>query len=282
MQEAARETASYNRFVTDFRLIRSAPAMGSENMALDEAILEAVESGRSPPTLRLYAWDPPCLSIGYAQSSAVVDSDRMAAAGWDLVRRPTGGKAILHTDELTYSIIGRARDPLFAGGVVPSYERLSAGLVAALAEFGAQPQVHSGNSENGDNPICFEVPGVHELTVNGMKLIGSAQLRHARGVLQHGSLPLAGDIGRICQILKYDRDSNRGLAAESVRRKATTLEQAIGHAVDWRAAADAMATGFRSALGLELQLAEPSSEERERAAELRQSRYGNAAWNERL
>jgi lipoate-protein ligase A len=250
-------------------------------MALDEAILEAVESGRSPATLRLYAWDPPCLSVGYAQAVAPVDFEELAVAGWDLVRRPTGGKAILHTDELTYSIIGRAQDPLFSGGVVPSYERVSTGLVAALTEFGAQPQVYSGGSENGDNPICFQVPGLQELTVSGMKLIGSAQLRRAGAVLQHGSLPLGGDIGLICRALKYDSAEDRDRAAEAVRREATTLERAIGHRIDWSAAADGISAGFAGALGLELHRAEPSLEEHSRAKQLQATRYDSVEWNER-
>jgi len=105
-------------------------------MAIDEAILCAVAAGLAPPTLRLYAWAPPCLSLGRAQPLADVDLEALRAAGFDLVRRPTGGKAILHADELTYSVIAPESEPRVAGGVIESYRRLSRGLVCALEESG--------------------------------------------------------------------------------------------------------------------------------------------------
>jgi lipoate-protein ligase A len=93
-------------------------------MAVDEAILESVAVGTSPATLRLYDWSPACLSLGYAQDAEDVDLERLRARGWDLVRRPTGGRAILHADEITYAVIGPASDPRFAGGILDSYRRL--------------------------------------------------------------------------------------------------------------------------------------------------------------
>ncbi|MBP8975043.1 MAG: hypothetical protein KBH93_14345, partial [Anaerolineae bacterium] len=111
-----------------WRLLITPPADGPLNMAVDQAIMEAVAAGRVPPTLRFFAWTPPCLSLGYTQPVADVDRARLAARGWDLVRRMTGGRAILHTDELTYSVALPATDPVVAGGVVESYRRLSAAL----------------------------------------------------------------------------------------------------------------------------------------------------------
>ena len=105
-------------------------------MALDEAILRAVSAGQVPPTLRLYAWEPACLSLGRAQPLADVDLQAVRATGFDLVRRPTGGKAILHVDELTYSVVAPQEDPRVAGGIVESYRRLSAGLVCGLEQLG--------------------------------------------------------------------------------------------------------------------------------------------------
>lgn len=265
-----------------FRLIHSPPMAGADNMALDEALLEAVGDGRSPPTVRLYAWEPPCVSLGYAQPAADVDHDRLRRAGWELVRRPTGGKAILHTDELTYSVIGPADHPLLAGGVLSSYRRLSAGLQLALRNFGLRPEMQAAPAANGRNPICFQDPGAYELTVGGLKLIGSAQLRRGRAVLQHGSLPLTGDIGRICAALRYSDESQRQLGAARVRQAATTLERAAGQPVGWSQAAQAMAGGFRAALSLELLKDELSAEERRRAAELAESKYRTSAWNLRV
>jgi lipoate-protein ligase A len=113
---------------TTWRLIETQALNGAMNMAVDEAILEAVINCESPPTLRLYAWNPPCLSLGIAQPAAEVNVNKLTESGWDLVRRPTGGRAILHTDELTYSVIGPISDPRLAGGVLESYRNLSAAL----------------------------------------------------------------------------------------------------------------------------------------------------------
>lgn len=251
-------------------------------MALDEAVLESVACGACPPTLRLYGWNPPCLSIGYAQSSLDVDLEALSKAGWELVRRPTGGKAILHTDELTYAIVGPADHPLFRGGVPASYQRLSFGLMAGLQRLGIRPQLQSGSSLNGSNPICFQVPGAYELIVDGHKLMGSAQLRRARGVLQHGSLPLQGDIARICLALNYPSPAAREAGASSVRSDATTVERAIGHPVSWEQAAGALANGFRSGLKLELEPADLTDSEVRRAGELERQKYGNLEWSLRV
>ncbi len=269
--------------VPHFRLILSPPANGARNMALDESILESVAAGDSPPTLRFYAWDPACLSLGYAQSIDDVDRAGLQKAGWELVRRPTGGKAILHTDELTYAIAGPADHPLLKDGVLASYQRLSAGLLAALQRFDLRPEIHASSAaSNGNNPICFQDPGAFELTVRGMKLLGSAQLRRAQGVLQHGSLPLVGDIGRICWALSYQDEMARQQAAAALRRHATTLERATGEPVEWQAAAEAMAHGFRIALRLELDQGEPTAAELARAEQLVGEKYANPEWNQRL
>ena len=136
------------------------PARGAWNMAVDEAVLEHIGRGDSLPTLRLYAWDPACLSLGHAQPAADVDAARLRERGWEVVRRLTGGRAILHTDELTYSVAGRADEPVLAGGVLESYNRLAQALLSAVKDLGLpvemkeSAQMHS--SQN--NPVCFEVP----------------------------------------------------------------------------------------------------------------------------
>src|SRR3989337_4154135 len=97
--------------MTLWRLVITPPARGAWNMALDESILEQIGRGASLPTLRLYAWDPACLSLGHAQPFADVDMTRLKERGWEVVRRATGGRAILHTDELTYSVIAPNDEP---------------------------------------------------------------------------------------------------------------------------------------------------------------------------
>src|SRR5690606_2640196 len=170
-------TTSEYRFganMRQWRLINDCPTTGAHNMAVDDAILTAVARGDAPPTLRFYDWSPPCLSLGYAQKSADADLTRLAAAGWDVVRRPTGGRAILHIDELTYSVAVPEDHPLASGGIVDSYRRISAALLAGLQRLGAQVDARPREgSLRGAGPVCFEIASHYEITVNGRKLVGS-------------------------------------------------------------------------------------------------------------
>jgi lipoate-protein ligase A len=255
-------------------------------MAVDEAILEASGRGDVPATLRLYAWEPACLSLGYAQPAADVDLDRLEAHGWDIVRRPTGGKAILHTDELTYAVIGPQSEPRLAGSVLESYQRLSEALLAALHLLGIpalakeKPTIPTGSDPKG--PVCFEVPSNYEITVNGKKLIGSAQARRRQGVLQHGSLPLSGDLTRITQALSFGDESERQAAARRLKTRATTAEQILGYPLPWEQAAQAFAQAFQEVLYLELQIAEITPSELRQAKELVEAKYANLEWTERV
>lgn len=266
---------------TRWRLIVSPPMRGSENMALDEAILESVSAGASPPTLRLYAWNPPCLSLGYAQASEPADQRKLQELRWDLVRRPTGGKAILHTDELTYSVAGRVQDPIFRGGVLASYRRLSAGLLRAVQQLGLDSELRVNSARlpgNGASPVCFVAPSPYEITWAGKKLLGSAQVRRASGVLQHGTLPLYGDMARILWVLRVKDPAQ---ASRSLHRHATTMEQALGRRISWERAAVAIANGFKEALDLELVEEQPSLVELARSRELRFERYERFEWTHR-
>lgn len=234
-----------------WRLIYDTPMNGRRNMAVDEAILEAVIAREVPPTLRLYAWHPPCLSIGYGQSSRDADKARIAALGWDWVRRPTGGKAILHTDELTYSVAVAGEHPFATQDIVTSYRTISHALTAALSRLGLMPESKAKDADiKAAGAVCFEVPSHYEITVGGRKLVGSAQMRRHDGVLQHGTLPLTGDISRICDALVYPTEAARTSARAQVHTRALTLEEALGHTVTWQQAADALVQGFREAFGI--------------------------------
>jgi lipoate-protein ligase A len=262
-------------------------ARGAWNMAVDEAILEGVQAGRgaaSLPTLRLYAWEPACLSLGHAQPFADVDSPRLKERGWEVVRRATGGRAILHIDELTYSITGSAEEPVLAGGVLESYNRIAQALLLAVKDLGLPVEMkeHAGDNPTNTNPVCFEVPSTYEITVNGRKLIGSAQARKKEGVLQHGSLPLTGDLRRICQALAFENEAARENAARRLLRRATTVESALGRTVTWEMAAEAFIHAFESQLGLCFERGELSESESRRAEELVREKYGHPSWTERV
>jgi len=254
-------------------------------MAVDEAILEHIHRGESLPTLRLYAWDPPCLSLGHAQPFSDVDHARLHLRGWEVVRRMTGGRAILHTDELTYSVIASADEPRVAGTLLQSYNRLAQALLGAAQELGLLVEIEERAAPAAAqtvNPVCFEVPSSYEITVGGRKLIGSAQARKKEGVLQHGSLPLCGDLTRITQALVFDDESRRQAAAARLLERAATVESVLGRVLPWETAAQAFTRSFEQKLGLEFKAAGLSSSESARAEELVREKYAHPSWTERI
>ncbi len=263
-----------------WRLLVTPTTDGATNMATDEAIVRAVTAGLVQPTLRLYAWEPPCLSLGRGQPGSEVDQTACARDGVDVVRRPTGGRAILHADELTYSVVAPLEEPRLVGDIITSYRRLSRALLAALRHLGADAESRSTQHVTplrDTNTVCFEVPSHYEITtIDGRKLVGSAQMRTSDAVLQHGTLPLVGDIARICRYLVEPP------VPEQVRARATTLEGVVGRPVIWDEAAEAMVVGFRTALNLTLARGELTEEEQAWTAELRDRKYANAAWTWRL
>lgn len=270
---------------TTWRLLRTPPASGAWNMAVDEAILESAGQGDGPSTLRLYAWTPPCLSLGYGQPYTDIDQDRLDRLGWEIVRRPTGGRAILHTDELTYAVIGPQIDPLLAGGVLESYQRLSVALLETLKRLDIIADQVKNNITITDtmkkNPVCFEVPSNYEITVQGKKLIGSAQARRKKSVLQHGTLPLYGDLSRIVQVLKFRHDSERLAAAERLFEHATTVESVLGFKGDWWIVAQAMINAFSTSLNLDLVPGSLTPTEGQRALELYKQKYKHPTWTQK-
>lgn len=267
-----------------WRLLITYPARGAWNMAVDEAILDSIGRGESLPTLRLYAWDPACLSLGHAQPFMDVDTARLKERGWEVVRRATGGRAILHTDELTYSVIGSAEEPLLAGGVLESYSRIAQALLSAVKNLELPVEMKEGKTNDPVtlNPVCFEVPSTYEITVDGKKLIGSAQARKKEGVLQHGSLPLTGDLTRICQALVFENETAREEASKRLLARAITVESALGRAVSWETAVQAFVHAFETRLGLCFEKGELSESELRRAEELVREKYAHPSWTERV
>lgn len=269
-----------------WRVITSPPAAGAWNMALDEAILESVRELVQPPTLRLYAWEPACLSLGHAQPIADVDLPSLTANGWQVVRRPTGGRAILHTDELTYSVTAHQDNPIMTGGVLESYRRISLALVEGLQKLGIRSNAESkyelpaGSIQNA--VVCFEVPSNYEITANGRKLIGSAQARRGMGVLQHGSLPLVGDLARIIQVLKFNSLVDQTSASQRLLDHAVTAEEILGFPPTFQQAAEALISAFTEQLHIQLVPSTPSEVEISRACALEAEKYANSAWTFRI
>lgn len=267
------------------RLIRSKGQPGAENMALDEVLLNELVAEPGTPVIRFYRWQPPCLSLGFSQPIADADQAALVARNWHLVRRPTGGRAILHTDELTYSVVLPLSSPLARGGVMASYQRLSRGLLLGLRNLGLKVEIEreeAAEAIDRANPVCFEVPSAYELTVQGRKLIGSAQVRRQRAMLQHGSLPLSGDLGRICDVLSFESDRARQQAKDRLHQRAGTVESLSGQSVSWEQASQALAAGFAEAFNLQFIGSKPTDQEIRKATALTEQRYSNPEWTERL
>jgi lipoate-protein ligase A len=270
--------------MTRWRLLITPPARGAWNMAADEAILQHIGRGESLPTLRLYAWEPACLSLGHAQPFTDVDSRRLRERGWEVVRRMTGGRAILHTDEITYSVIAPLNEPRVEGSVLESYNRLAQALLLAVRNLGLSVEMKEGraNGNEAANPVCFEAPSAYEITVHGKKLIGSAQARRKEGVLQHGSLPLTGDLRRICRVLAFEDESAREAASRRLLARAATVESALGRAVDWETAAQTFVRAFEAALGIRFERGEMSPSELNTTERLVEEKYDHPRWTERV
>ncbi len=266
-------------------VIDESPRSGAANMAIDQAIAEACVAGESLPTLRFYRWHPPAVSLGRHQSVGDVNLEAIAARGYELVRRPTGGRAILHTDELTYSVAGAESEPRLSGGVMDAYLRLSDALLAGLemrqvvAVDKAAGTVRAGPNVSA---ACFEVPSAYEITAGGRKLLGSAQSRRAGYVLQHGTLPLVGDITRLIDVLHLAEDESTALRQE-LSARAGTLAQALGvgddsPAVQFDAVWPALCKGFEQILSLRFKQSTLTAGEMRRAAELIRQQYANPDW----
>ncbi|MCL4368048.1 MAG: lipoate--protein ligase family protein [Actinobacteria bacterium] len=263
-----------------WRLLITPPAPGAWNMAVDEAILEHHAGGVVPPTLRLYAWQPPALSLGYFQSLAEVDLEACRQAGVQVVRRPTGGRAILHDREVTYSVV--ISEQWLPGDVLQTYLVLSRGLLAAVRGLGAQADLADAapGGAGGPTAACFDTPSRYELEVEGRKLVGSAQTRREGVILQHGAIPLDLQAERLFRMLKVSV-AKRQLLAKALEARATDLNRCLGRQVAAGEVQDAVARGFGEALGLQLHLEALTDSELRRAEALVASKYGHPSWTNR-
>ncbi len=175
-----------------WRLILDPPLTGRENMEKDLELMGDVSRGDSPPVLRLYRWAPPAVSFGYFQDQEeVVDLKACRELGIDVVRRPTGGRAVLHDHELTYSIVVPEVHPFINnGGVMDAYRSISRGIVKAFNLLNITASLTP--EANGQGELlpgsCFDTPSAYEILVEGKKVVGSAQLRRDGIVLQHGAI----------------------------------------------------------------------------------------------
>jgi len=273
-----------------WRLVNSGHADAFDNMAIDEAILLACANGHVAPTLRLYGWRPPGVSLGYFQELAgEIDVDECGRRGFDVVRRPTGGRAILHDDEVTYSVCVREQDISGGRGVLSSYRTISRGLEAALghlgvpAEIGEAAGVRAGRGQAAKllPAACFAKSSRADLVHAGRKIVGSAQTRKRGAILQHGSIPLDLNLADIAAVMPGRGGlCGQGDLAGQLQGAAVSVSDAVGRRVDYEEMRQALVEGFQQALGIELVPQQLTDRERRAAEELRERKYATREWNE--
>ncbi len=256
-----------------WRVIIDGESDGAWNMAVDEAILEAYERAdpKPSPTLRLYGWEPATLSLGRSQDAEGSHDVRvLSLGGIGLVRRPTGGGAVLHEFERTYAVVGALGIPPFSGGVIATYRTIAEALMRGLMRLGVAviPVEPARGSLRDTAAACFERLGAWELAANGRKLVGSAQARRRGALLQHGSIPMRLDPSRLAAVLGSPVDASRF----------TDVESARGAAVDSASVDAACVAGFEEAFGVRLVHGSLTESEALRAAELRCWKYDSIAW----
>jgi lipoate-protein ligase A len=258
-----------------FRLLVTEPLDGALNMALDESLLRGRLAGTTSPTLRFFAWRPPTISLGYGQPlDARIDETAAASLGIGLVRRPTGGSAILHEGpdlELTYSVVAATGDFEGAGDLLQTYQWIGRALAAGINRIGAPVEmVPVQPSDPAAMPtFCFARTGSYELEIAGLKIVGSAQRRQGTGFLQHGSLMLGAAPDRLRRVFPTERDPLAGM---------TTLEAVLGRRPSFAESLSALAEGFRAVHGLDLSPGGLSAEEMERAEALVRDKYATERW----
>jgi lipoate-protein ligase A len=232
---------------------------GAYNMRYDEALAYDVAVGKHPSTVRVFGWNPPAISLGWNQSETDIDRDAAARAGIDVVRRPTGGRAILHSEELTYSVVM----PANGKNVSAVYREICLCLVRGLRHLGIEAsweplQPHFPSlARSFAHSICFSSSARYEIQVHGRKLVGSAQRRFqfegTEVVLQHGSILLGSGHRQIVQFLAAPSDEERALLATELSKKTTDLQSLLGYQPTFDAVAEAVRRGFEEAWNISFQ-----------------------------
>lgn len=268
-----------------WRFLDTGAGTAAFNMGTDEALLAGVREGTSPPTLRIYRFVPPSFSIGYLQDiTREIDLEECAAHGIDWVRRPTGGRTVLHGWDLTYSVAASIDDLAPGGTISDAYRLVSLGLVEGLLLVGVRAEFErprkSDARERAARP-CFTSISRYEVSSGGRKIVGSAQRVIGRHFLQHGSLPLSPPPRGPHEFIPRIDRKERTRLGEELAVRSTCLSRELGREVSYGQMGEALRRGFERVLGREILAGPVSAKESERAQELSLQRYKSREWNER-
>lgn len=257
------------------------------NMAIDEAVLIMHSEGRVPPTIRFYTWQPATLSIGYFQKAREeINLHQVKARRLGFVRRITGGRAVLHDQELTYSVVVRADHPLIPESVTESYRVISTGLLHGFLDLGldayfAVPRTLEEQAAltKPRSSVCFDSSSWYELVVEGRKVAGSAQTRQRGVVLQHGSILLDLDVELLFELFQFSHERLKERLKKQFVHKAVAINQLLDKPVTVEEISPIFKQGFATALNLELVTDSLTEEEWELAQQLVREKYGCDEWN---
>lgn len=224
-------------------------------MALDRAVLASVSDGTSPPTLRLYRWEVPTVTLGHFQPLEQVDLDACSRRGFDVARRPTGGRGVLHDDELTYSVVAGVADGV-PRGTAASYRHLSAALAEAYRALGVPAELTARQRGRKGAGACYLHATQADLSLGASKLSGSAQVWTGDTVLQHGSFVISRDVAAEAEVFGLP-----AAGADDLARHTATLEGALGRRPSVEEIATAVVAAFERTLGIALEPGTPSPKE---------------------
>ncbi len=274
-----------------WRFVHTGALSPAYNMAIDEAILLAHSAGKVPPTLRFYAWKPATLSIGYFQKAEdEVDLSALRRRGIGFVRRPTGGRAVLHDRELTYSMIVSESYPGMPSTVTEAYRFLSTGLLLGFRRLGLEAEMVDLSKEGEKekyaaqtSAACFDSPSWYELVVEGRKAAGSAQTRQRGVVLQHGSILTDLDADLLFELLRFPNERIRERLKQRFLEKAVAINDLLRARnrppVSMEEVEKAFLLGIQEGLDIELEEGELTEEEKAETERLVKEKYGNDQWN---
>jgi lipoate-protein ligase A len=246
-----------------FRLLENGEHTGFYNMGLDEALLETVASGESLPVLRFYSWKPATVTLGYFQTlEDEIDLTACKRNGVDIVRRITGGGAVFHQAEVTYSIILPVTHPLAGTSILESYQILCGGITTGLATMG----------------ISAQFAGINDIIADERKVSGNAQTRRRGCVLQHGTILLDNDVDLMFNLLKVPQEKLKDKLIRDVKMRVTSLNALLGRAVSFEEAERALVQGFRDSLSMDLRPSSPTETEETRAEQLAAEKFASTNW----
>lgn len=268
-----------------WRMIKTEPLTGALNMALDEVLLHSVQAGTSPPVVRLYRWLPAAVTLGYSQrGDKQVNAAYCQSAGIDIVRRLTGGRAVLHDQEVTYAVISR-QDGLFQVGILENYRTIAEVLLHCLKRFGLNAEIvgrHAGNPNPGavEQSACFTAPAQFEIVCAGKKTCGSSQKREQDSFLQHGSIPVDMDLQKLFCALNTDPEASVEQGVASFAAKIGWLNQFRQNPCTVDEVELQLMSSFVLLWPVRFVVENPTAEEMEQARQLAQSKYSFVNWHQ--